>query len=61
MFVYGQRHGTEQDTQDIEWVLIHYWQSVNINRIPEYEMERFVAQHPQVAPAWTAIKERFSA
>lgn len=57
----NERRGTEQDTQDVNWVLTHYWQSVNINRIPEDEMERFVVQYPAVAPAWTAIKERFGA
>lgn len=50
----------DSDVQDIIWVLAHYWQSVDINRIPDQDMERFIAEHPNVAPAWAAIKNRFS-
>ncbi|EJD05507.1 uncharacterized protein FOMMEDRAFT_118610 [Fomitiporia mediterranea MF3/22] len=53
--------GLDIDVQDIIWVLAHYWQSVDINRIPEQDMERFVIQYPSAAVAWTAIKDRFSA
>ncbi|OCB85028.1 hypothetical protein A7U60_g7985 [Sanghuangporus baumii] len=50
----------DSDMQDIIWVLAHYWQSVDINRIPDQDMERFIAEHPNAAPAWTAIKNRFA-
>ncbi|KAH8116050.1 hypothetical protein DFH11DRAFT_1725584 [Phellopilus nigrolimitatus] len=52
--------GLDHDVQDVMWVLGRYWQSIDINRIPEQDMERFVLQHPDAAPAWAAIKDRFS-
>ncbi|KAI5121121.1 hypothetical protein M0805_002793 [Coniferiporia weirii] len=53
--------GLDHDAQDILWVLARYWQSVDINRIPEQDMDRFVLQYPGAALAWTAIKGRFNA
>ena len=35
--------GGEYDAQDIIWVLATYWKSVDINRIPEEDMENCVA------------------
>ncbi|KAL5476897.1 hypothetical protein ACEPAI_3083 [Sanghuangporus weigelae] len=49
----------DSDVQDIIWVLAHYWQSVDINRIPDQDMEHFISEHPNAAPAWTAIKNKF--
>ncbi|PAV20414.1 hypothetical protein PNOK_0304100 [Pyrrhoderma noxium] len=54
-------HARDPDAQDIVWVMTHYWQSVDINRIPEQDMERFVLSQPLAAPAWAAIKDRFAA
>ncbi|THH10629.1 hypothetical protein EW145_g1210 [Phellinidium pouzarii] len=52
--------GLDHDAQDIMWVLGRYWQSVDINRIPDQDMERFVLQNPDAAVAWSAIKARFN-
>lgn len=53
--------GGEYDAQDIIWVLATYWKSVDINRIPEEDMENFVAANPSAQQAWNAIKQRFNA
>jgi len=51
--------GLERDAQDISWVLSRYWNRVDINRIPEHDMNQFVAQNVAAAPAWSAIKRKY--
>ncbi|KLO14035.1 hypothetical protein SCHPADRAFT_827061 [Schizopora paradoxa] len=48
------------DAQDIVWTLGRYWQNVDINRIPEEDMAKFIAQYPAAAEAWLAVKQRYT-
>ena len=54
------RRGSERDARDIVFVLNRYWNTLDINRIPENDMERFVELVPVADPAWTALKRRYS-
>ncbi|KDQ59993.1 hypothetical protein JAAARDRAFT_592781 [Jaapia argillacea MUCL 33604] len=49
----------ENDAQDIIYCLSRYWNRVDINRIPEDDMNTFVTRYPSAAPAWTAIKRKY--
>ncbi|OBZ77608.1 hypothetical protein A0H81_02669 [Grifola frondosa] len=51
--------GAEKDAQDISYALSHYWDRVDINRIPEQEMNDFAARHPSAAPAWIELKRKY--
>lgn len=51
--------GSERDAQDISYVLTRYWNRVDANRIPEEDMNRFVARIPAAAPGWSAIKNKY--
>ncbi|KAF8237384.1 hypothetical protein L208DRAFT_1356323 [Tricholoma matsutake] len=51
--------GLDSDAQDITYVLSHYWNRVDINRIPEQDMGLFIARNTAVAPAWTAVKRKY--
>ncbi|KAI0030236.1 hypothetical protein K488DRAFT_79723 [Vararia minispora EC-137] len=51
--------GSERDAQDIAFVISRYWNTIDINRIPEQDMERFVDAVPIAAPAWVALKRRY--
>jgi len=50
---------TEQDAIDLVFVMNRYWHRVNINRIPEADMDRFVARYPAAAPAWQSLKDQY--
>jgi len=54
------RRSQAHDAQDITWALARYWQHVDLNRIPESDMEKFIAQFPGAAQAWIAIKQRYA-
>ncbi|KAF7291961.1 hypothetical protein MIND_01221700 [Mycena indigotica] len=51
--------GEDRDAQDIVYVLGRHWTRVDINRIPENDMNFFVARHTSVAPAWAAVRRRY--
>lgn len=51
--------GSEGDAHDICYALARYWSRVDINRIPEQDMETFVSRNSTAAPAWTAIKRKY--
>ncbi|KAF8588205.1 hypothetical protein K439DRAFT_1613776 [Ramaria rubella] len=50
---------SQEDATQVIFVLTQFWAQVDINRIQEDDMDRFVAQYPVAAPAWTAIKRRY--
>lgn len=54
------RRGSERDARDIVFVLNKYWNTLDINRIPENDMERFVEVVPVAERAWIALKRRYS-
>jgi hypothetical protein len=49
----------ERDAHDIVYVLTHFWNRVDINRIPEQEMAYFVSRYKAAAPAWVEIKRKY--
>ncbi|KAF9456011.1 hypothetical protein BDZ94DRAFT_160788 [Collybia nuda] len=51
--------GLDADAQDISYTLSRYWNRVDINRIPEQDMNHFVSRHTAAAPAWSAIKRKY--
>ncbi|KZS97318.1 hypothetical protein SISNIDRAFT_529784 [Sistotremastrum niveocremeum HHB9708] len=51
--------GLEQDAHDLLFMLTRYWTQVDINRIPDADMERFVSQHEEATTAWDAIKAQY--
>ncbi|KZT24154.1 hypothetical protein NEOLEDRAFT_1135286 [Neolentinus lepideus HHB14362 ss-1] len=50
---------SEQDAQDICYVVARYWNRVDYNRIPEDDMNNFSKRYPSVAPAWASIKRKY--
>lgn len=50
---------TEKDARDIAYALSRYWNEVDINRIPEQEMNDFVGLHTSAAPAWSQLKRKY--
>ncbi|KAK7047924.1 hypothetical protein VNI00_006252 [Paramarasmius palmivorus] len=51
--------GSDRDAQDISWTLSRYWNRVDINRIPELDMNTFVTRHSTAAPAWSALRRKY--
>ncbi|KAF8970436.1 hypothetical protein BDZ97DRAFT_94223 [Flammula alnicola] len=51
--------GSERDAQDISYVLIRYWNRVDINRITEQDMNLFVTRNASAAPAWAALRRKY--
>jgi hypothetical protein len=51
--------GSERDAQDIVFIMTRYWNSIDINRIPEHDMDRFVEIVGAAAPGWAAIKRKY--
>jgi hypothetical protein len=51
--------GLERDAQDIIFIICRYWNSIDVNRIPEHDMDRFVEVVRAAAPGWAAIKRKY--
>jgi hypothetical protein len=51
--------GLDVDAQDITYALSRHWNRVDINRIPEQDMNQFVARNTAAAPAWGAVKRKY--
>ncbi|KAI0257712.1 hypothetical protein BC834DRAFT_558746 [Gloeopeniophorella convolvens] len=51
--------GSERDAQDIAFIISRYWNTVDINRIPEHDMDRFVEVVGAAAPGWAAIRRKY--
>jgi hypothetical protein len=39
--------------------MTRYWNSIDINRIAEHDMDRFVEMVGAAAPGWAAIKRKY--
>lgn len=50
----------EHDAEDIVYVVTRYWSRVDINRIPEQDMNEFVRRYPAAATAWSQIKRKYT-
>ncbi|KDR68360.1 hypothetical protein GALMADRAFT_231325 [Galerina marginata CBS 339.88] len=51
--------GSDRDAQDISYVLIRYWNRIDINRITEQDMNVFVVRNAAAAPAWAALRRKY--
>ncbi|KAI0777340.1 hypothetical protein BD413DRAFT_467972 [Trametes elegans] len=51
--------GLDQDARDIVYAMTRYWNKVDLNRIPEQEMNDFAARFPTVAPSWLELKRKY--
>jgi hypothetical protein len=51
--------GEERNAMDIIYALSRHWNQVDINRIPESDMNHFVIRYSAAAPAWTAIRNKY--
>ncbi|KAF8880067.1 hypothetical protein BD779DRAFT_1446527 [Infundibulicybe gibba] len=51
--------GSEGDAHDITYMLSRYWNRVDINRIPEHDMNQFVTRNASAGPAWAAIRRKY--
>jgi len=51
--------GSDRDAQDISYVLIRYWNRIDINRITEQDMNVFVTRNATAAPAWAALRRKY--
>lgn len=50
---------SDKDAEDISYVLSRYWNRVDINRIPEQDMNVFVARNSASQPWWLALKRKY--
>lgn len=50
---------SERDAEDIAYVISRYWNRVDINRIPEQDMNVFVARNSASQPWWLALKRKY--
>lgn len=51
---------SQADAHDIIYVLSTFSQNVDLNRIPEFDMDRFCKSYPGEASfAWNSIKNRY--
>jgi len=49
-----------QDANDLIFTLIRYWHRININRIQEADMDRFVQSYPTAKQAWESLKSQWT-
>ena len=59
IFFSSSSRANEQDAADLVFVMNRYWHRVNINRIPESDMDRFVTRYPAAAPSWQSLKDQY--
>ncbi|KAG0707881.1 hypothetical protein DFH29DRAFT_979538 [Suillus ampliporus] len=53
------RRGSDRDAQDIIYALCRYWNRLDINRVPEQDMNHFVTCHRPAALSWAALKRKY--
>ncbi|KAF9236069.1 hypothetical protein BU15DRAFT_50583 [Melanogaster broomeanus] len=51
--------GSERDANDIIYTLCRYWNRLDINRVPEHDMNHFVTCHRAAALSWAALKRKY--
>ncbi|KIM69485.1 hypothetical protein SCLCIDRAFT_1207914 [Scleroderma citrinum Foug A] len=51
--------GSERDARDITYTLCRYWNRLDINRVPEHDMNHFVTCHRPAALSWAALKRKY--
>ena len=53
------RRGYERDAQDVAYAMSQYWNRVDLNRIPEQEMNDLARRFPAVAPSWHKLRQKY--
>ncbi|KAJ8087510.1 hypothetical protein PQX77_013136 [Marasmius sp. AFHP31] len=51
--------GSERDARDIIYALSRHWNRVDINRVPENDMNLFVTRNKSALQGWSAIKRKY--
>ncbi|KAH7882312.1 hypothetical protein F5I97DRAFT_1816938 [Phlebopus sp. FC_14] len=51
--------GSDHDAHDIVYTLCRYWNRLDINRVPEHDMNHFVTRHRAAALSWAALKRKY--
>ncbi|KAH9930506.1 uncharacterized protein BXZ73DRAFT_90311 [Epithele typhae] len=51
--------GLERDAQDIVFALSRHWNRVDLNRIPEQEMNEFAKRFPAAGTPWQELKRKY--
>jgi hypothetical protein len=59
IFPFNSGHST-QDAVDLIFVLTRFWHRININRIQESDMDRFVQHYPAATQSWESLKLQWS-
>ncbi|KAK0449612.1 uncharacterized protein EV420DRAFT_1707719 [Desarmillaria tabescens] len=49
----------DRDARDIIFMMPRYWNRMDVNRIPEIDMDQFVERNAEARPAWIAIKKKY--
>lgn len=50
---------SDRDANDIVYTLCRYWNRLDINRVPEQDMNQFVTFHRTAALSWAALKRKY--
>ena len=53
------RRGLDSDAQDIIYAMSRHWNRVDLNRIPEQEMNDLARRFPAVAPPWQELRRKY--
>ncbi|KAF8555488.1 hypothetical protein OG21DRAFT_896290 [Imleria badia] len=51
--------GSDRDANDIVYTICRYWNRLDINRVPEHDMNQFVTSHRTAALSWAALKRKY--
>ncbi|KAI0336620.1 hypothetical protein GY45DRAFT_1238024 [Cubamyces sp. BRFM 1775] len=51
--------GRDLDARDILYAMTRYWNRVDLNRIPEQEMNDFAKRYPAVSPSWKELRRKY--
>lgn len=50
---------SEPDAREITYLLNRYWDKVDINRIPEHDMNDFAIATPDASRAWASLQKKY--
>jgi hypothetical protein len=50
---------SEPDAREITYLLNRYWDKIDINRIPEQDMNDFAAAIPDASRAWASLQKKY--
>ncbi|KAF9226246.1 hypothetical protein BS17DRAFT_794444 [Gyrodon lividus] len=58
-FLTLSERGSDRDANDIVYTLCRYWNRLDLNRVPEHDMNHFVTCHRAAALSWAALKRKY--